>query len=122
MAGLTVSTDVDGVSVLVLEGEHDLATAMPLREALVEAGEAERSVVIELSVVSFIDSTILGVILGGLRRAKEQGRGYALVISDQSEDAVPRLLEITGLRAIFPVFFSRDLAIASASTGINAPT
>ena len=121
MPGLTVRTESDGVSVLVLEGEHDLATAMPLREAIVEAGEANRAVVIELSVVSFIDSTILGVILGGLRRAKEHGRGYALVISDQPEDAVPRLLEITGLRAIFPIFFSRDLAVASAEAGCNAP-
>ena len=121
MRGLHLTRPDDGPWLIELDGEQDLATSVPLRDALIEAAEARRPVVLELSVVSFIDSTILGVILGGLRRAKELELGYALVIADEPSAAVPRLLEITGLRAIFPIFLSRADALASAGAGHNEP-
>lgn len=121
MSRLHVDRRADGTWLIELDGEQDLATSIPLRDALIAAAEARRSVVLELSVVSFIDSTILGVILGGLRRAKELELGYALVIADEPAAAVPRLLEITGLRAIFPIFLSRADALASAAARHNTP-
>ena len=122
MPSLQVTRQDHGPWLVALDGEQDLATSIPLRDALIEAAEARRPVVLELSVVSFIDSTILGVILGGLRRAKELELGYALVIADEPSAAVPRLLEITGLRAIFPIFLSRADALTSAAAGHNTPT
>jgi anti-anti-sigma factor len=113
--------DPSGVRVIALHGEHDLASAGALRLALAGAREAKRAVVVELSVVSFIDSTILGVIVSGLRECKEDGRGFAVVASSDESESVPRLLGIAGLRAVFPVYPSREEAIAQASTGRNLP-
>ena len=55
--------DPSGVRVIVLTGEQDLASAGALRLAFAGAREAGRGVVVELSIVSFVDSTILGAIV-----------------------------------------------------------
>jgi anti-anti-sigma factor len=113
--------DPSGVRVIVLSGEQDLASAGGLRLALAGAREAARGVVVELSIVSFVDSTILGAIVEGLRECKEDGRGFAVVASDRDDEAVPRLLGMTGLRTVFPVYESRETAIARAAAGLSAP-
>lgn len=113
--------DPSGVRVIVLTGEQDLASAGALRLAFAGAREAARGVVVELSIVSFVDSTILGAIVEGLRVCKEDGRGFAVVAADRDDEAVPRLLGMTGLRTVFPVYESRETAIARAAAGLSAP-
>jgi anti-sigma B factor antagonist len=113
--------DPSGVRIIVLSGEQDLSTAGSLRLAFAGAREAGRAVVVELSVVSFIDSTILGAIVGGLRDCKEDGRGFAVVASSSHDEQVPRVLGMTGLEAVFPVYESRRVAVESAAAGRNAP-
>jgi anti-sigma B factor antagonist len=121
MDGLELLDDPSGVRLLVLEGEQDVASAGALRLALAGAREAHRAVVVELSIVSFIDSTILGVIMGGLRDCKNDGRGFAVVTSSSPDDQVPRLLGLTGMHAVFPVYESRASAVEHAAAGRNAP-
>jgi anti-anti-sigma factor len=104
------------------EWEQDLSTAGALRLALAGAREAGRAVVVELSIVSFIDSTILGVIIGGLRDCKEDGRGFAVVASSSEDEHVPRLLGLSGMRAVFPIYELRSAAVEQAAAGRNAPT
>jgi anti-anti-sigma factor len=118
---LKLLDDPSGVRVVVLRGEHDVATAGALRLALAGAREAGRGVVVELSIVSFIDSTILGVIIGGLRDCKADARGFAVVASSSEDEHVPRLLGLSGLRAVFPVYESRSAAVEHAAAGRNAP-
>ena len=121
VSGLEMLEGTAGVRVIVLLGEHDVSSAPALRLALAGARQAGCGVVVELSVASFVDSSVLGAILGGLRDAKEDGRGFAVVASDQQEGHVPRLLGITGLRAVFPVFESRLIAAERAAAGHNGP-
>jgi anti-sigma B factor antagonist len=121
MDALELLDDPAGVRVVVLKGEQDLSSAGALRLALAGAREAGRAVVVELSIVSFIDSTILGVIVGELRACKEDGRGFAVVASSSESESVPRLLGVAGLRAVFPVYESRAAAIAHAAAGRNSP-
>ena len=121
MDALELLDDPAGVRVVVLKGEQDLSSAGALRLALAGAREAGRAVVVELSIVSFIDSTILGVIVGELRACKEDGRGFAVVASSSESESVPRLLGVAGLRAVFPVYESRADAIAHAAAGRNSP-
>jgi anti-anti-sigma factor len=118
---LELLDDPSGVRIVVLKGEQDIASVGALRLALAGAREAHRAVVVELSIVSFIDSAILGVIIGGLRDCKNDGRGFAVVTSSSPDEQVPRLLGLTGMPAVFPVYESRAKAVAHAAAGRNAP-
>jgi anti-sigma B factor antagonist len=103
-----------GVAVLTISGEHDLSTAPNLRrrvDGLLDEGAAT---VLDLSPATFIDSSILGVILDGRRRAAEAKIGFAVSRSNGS-DAVDRVLEVTGLRAELPVHARREEAVVAAS-------
>ncbi|HEX2358184.1 MAG TPA: STAS domain-containing protein [Solirubrobacterales bacterium] len=97
------------IPVLVVSGEHDLNTAGDLRARLDELLAAGEPVIVDLSAATFVDSSILGVVLDARRRAEEAGLGFAVAQSDGAE-AVARVLEITGLREELPVHGSRDAA------------
>lgn len=103
-----------GLAVLTISGEHDLSTAPNLRrrlDGLIDEGVAT---VVDLSPATFIDSSILGVILDGRRRAADASLGFAVVRSNGS-NAVDRVLEVTGLRSELPVHARRDQAVSAAS-------
>jgi anti-sigma B factor antagonist len=102
------------LAVLIISGEHDLSTAPNLRRRLDGLLDERSGVVVDLSPATFIDSSILGVILDGKRRAAEAGLGYAVLQSNGAE-AVGRVLEVTGLRAELPVHSGREEAVAAAS-------
>jgi anti-sigma B factor antagonist len=100
---------VDGVSVVTVTGEIDVATAPDLRECLVtQEAEGIPAIVVDLSGVSFIDSTALGVLVGAYRRQEEAGGTLRLVVT---EPRILKVLEITALTSVFPVFASVDEAV-----------
>jgi anti-sigma B factor antagonist len=103
-----------GVAVLTISGEHDLSTAPNLRRRLDGLLDEGVATVLDLSPATFIDSSILGVILDGRRRAAEVKIGFAIARSNGS-DAVDRVLEVTGLRAELPVHARREEAVMAAS-------
>jgi anti-sigma B factor antagonist len=103
-----------GLAVLTISGEHDLSTAPELRRRLDELLDQGTATVVDLSPATFIDSSILGVILDGRRRALDARLGFALVHSNGA-DAVDRILEVTGLRGELPVHARREEAFAEAS-------
>jgi len=100
--------------VLTISGEHDLSTAPNLRRRLNGLIDERTATVIDLSPATFIDSSILGVILDGRRRATEAKIGFAVVQSEGS-DAVERVLDVTGLRSELPVHARREEALTAAS-------
>jgi anti-sigma B factor antagonist len=107
--------------VLVVSGEHDLNTAGDLGARLEELLAASEPVIVDLSPATFVDSSILGVVLDARRRAEEAGVGFAVAQANGAE-AVTRVLEITGLREELPVHGSRDAAGAAiASVGESSP-
>jgi anti-sigma B factor antagonist len=98
------------VTVVEVGGEVELHSANQLRDELSRAGESERPcVIVDLSRVSFIDSTGLGVLVGAFKRVRERGH-LALVCPQRS---VRRVLEITGLGQVFPLFNRVEDALAS---------
>lgn len=105
-----------GLTLLTITGEHDLSTAPELRRRLEELLNERMGVVVDLSRATFIDSSILGVILDGKRRAAEAKVGYA-VLHANGADPVDRVLEVTGLRAELPVHTARDAATSAALEG-----
>lgn len=104
-----------GVSVLTISGEHDLSTAPDFRSHIDELVGERRAIVVDLSPSTFVDSSILGVILDARRRAVDSGVGFA-VCQDDGADAVARVLEITGLREELPVYPSLDAALDKAGS------
>ena len=111
-----------GLAVVTISGEHDLSTAPNLRRQLESLLDERAITVVDLSPATFIDSSILGVILDGRRRAGDAEVGFAVLHSDGSE-AVDRVLEVTGLRAELPVHARREEAVSAASgnSGMPAP-
>jgi anti-sigma B factor antagonist len=109
----TARTD-EGILVLTMTGEHDLSTAPALRRRLDELLSEDGGIIVDLSSATFIDSSILGAILDGKRRASAAGRGFAVVQSN-GQNAVGRVLDVTGLRAELPVHADQDGAVAALS-------
>jgi anti-sigma B factor antagonist len=90
-------------AVVTAAGEIDLATSPALRTRLQDAIGAHRLVIVDLSDVTFIDSTGLGVLIGGLRRVNEAGGELRIVVADPR---VLKIFEITGLTGLFSIHSS----------------
>jgi anti-sigma B factor antagonist len=100
--------------VIALTGEIDLYTAPEFKERMVELIEAGKNhIVVDLSEATFIDSTTLGVLVGGVKRLRPSGGGLALVCTDQN---ITKIFEITGLDRVFPIHGSRDDALAAVGS------
>ncbi len=98
---MTIVHTIQGSRILVaVNGDLDLTSAAPLRDALDELIDRyrEKSLVLDLADVDFIDSSGLGVILGRFRRMS--GRPLSLV---GVRPAVKAVLELAGITSILPV-------------------
>jgi anti-sigma B factor antagonist len=111
---LAVERNDAGPAVVTISGEHDLSTAPNLRRRLDNLLDEGTATVVDLSPATFIDSSILGVILDTRRRAAEANIGFAVVHANGA-DAVDRVLEVTGLRAELPVHARREEAFKEVS-------
>ena len=99
--------------VIALGGEIDLYTAPEFKErmvALIEDGK--KRIIVDLSSATFIDSTTLGVLVGGVKRLRPAGGSLALVCTDQN---ITKIFEITGLDRVFPIHATRDEALAAVA-------
>jgi anti-sigma B factor antagonist len=104
--------------VIELGGEVDLYTAPEFKERLVEVIEdGKKQLVVDLSKATFIDSTTLGVLVGGVKRLRPSGGSLALVCTDQN---ISKIFEITGLDRVFPIHGSREEALQSLAAGEGA--
>lgn len=93
-------------TILAVSGEVDLATAPTLRQRVVQAiDDGARQVVVDLSEVGFMDSTGLGVLIGGLKRLRQLD-GNLIVVNPS--DPVRKILEVTGLLDVLGVVESLD--------------
>ncbi len=101
----------DGIEVVNVEGEIDIYTAPRLRELLIElAGKGSYQLIVNLDKVGFLDSTGLGVLVGGLKRVRAHDGSLDLVCTRQR---ILKILRITGLTKVFGIYQSVDQAIAA---------
>jgi anti-sigma B factor antagonist len=106
LARLASSTHV--VTVL---GEADLHNEVELREALWPLADEEGStVIVDLCDASFVDSTVLGVLVGLAKRLRARG-GRLIVVS--ADPRFQKLLEITGLLPVLHLEPSLAKAVGS---------
>ena len=101
----------DGIEVIDVQGEIDIYTAPRLRELLINlVSEGNYQLVVNLDKVGFLDSTGLGVLVGGLRRVRAHDGSLELVCTQQP---ILKIFRITGLTEVFGVYETVDQAIAA---------
>jgi anti-sigma B factor antagonist len=107
--GLDV-TERNGYSVLAVHGEVDVYTAPRFRERLIELVSAgKHRVVVDLEGVDFLDSTGLGVLVGGLKRLRSNDGDLSLVCT---QSRILKVFEVTGLTKVFEIHDSVDAAVS----------
>ena len=97
----------NGVVIVRLGGELDVYNAGIVREALLDAADRDAArLVVDLSAVSFVDSTLLGVLVEARTHVAE----HSLLLAAPMLD-VRRALEVSGLDRHFEVHETVDSAL-----------
>ena len=114
-------TRIGGYTVVSPQGEIDFATGPQLKDALTEllvAGEV--NLVVDLLAVDFIESTGLGALIGGRRRAHALKGSLVLVCT---EEQMLKIFRITGLDKVFTIHDTVEAATATepAVAGLELP-
>ena len=103
--------DKDGIEVIDVQGEIDIYTAPRLRELLIDlVSKGNYQLVVNLDKVGFLDSTGLGVLVGGLRRVRAHDGSLDLVCT---REPILKIFRITGLTEVFGIYQTVDQAIAA---------
>jgi anti-sigma B factor antagonist len=108
---LNVHSETPGFTVIEVGGEIDVYTAPKLREkliSLVEAGSYQ--LIVDMEGVEFLDSTGLGVLVGGLKRVRAHD-GWTDLVCTQSR--ILRIFRITGLNKVFNIYDSVSESVAA---------
>jgi anti-anti-sigma factor len=101
--------EVDGCSVVAAGGELDLWTCPALRKAVHVAAASSRRLVIDLTTVTFLDSSGIAVLLD----AHLQRGHRAPVVLVGAVGMVRRVLEVSGVSGAFDFCASLDEATAA---------
>ena len=109
--GLQVHLERSGdVPVVSVVGEIDLATAPQLRDRLAELPRDSGTVIVDLSEVTFLDSTGLSVLVASWKRfANGDEKGDLRLVVNRP--AIQRVFEVTSLAQVFGVFSTLEEAI-----------
>jgi anti-sigma B factor antagonist len=104
-----------GRAVVTVRGELDVFTAPRLHETIAQGIElGARYLVVDLGVVTFIDSTALGVLIGAAKRLAVVAGSLAVVCQNQN---VRRVLELTGLDSVFAIHATLAEALSATPSG-----
>lgn len=105
-----------GYTVVSFSGELDLSDRDRLVEALRPLAEVKAPLV-DLSGVTYLDSTVLGCLIGLNKRVRQRGHRLSVIVSE------PRILKIfamTKLNAVFDIFESPEAALRKNVFGIDS--
>jgi anti-sigma B factor antagonist len=98
-------------SAIVLEGEVDVYTAPQLKQQIISMLDNNiTKIIVDLTSVDYLDSTALGVLIGGLKRLREREGSLDLVCPNPR---IRRIFEITGLDKIFDIYPTQDDAMSA---------
>ena len=93
-----------------LRGEVDLSWSQQVRRTILDALGASDKVGVELSQVSYIDSSGIAALVEGFQSARSNGRKFALVAASA---AVMSVLQLARLDKVFPLFANIEAARAA---------
>lgn len=107
----SVATDI---GIATLRGEHDLTTKEALSRALARAS-AHSCLLVDLGACTFLDSTVIGLIVATCQRMWEQDRRLELVIPPEAEP-IHRVMRVAGLATFVTIHATRSEALAILQT------
>ena len=106
--------------VISLAGEVDLYTAPEFKAQLLDViGRGAKHVIVDFTDTTFIDSTTLGVLVGGVKRLRTNDGELSLVCSDRN---IAKIFEITGLDRVFTIHPTREAAVGAGSATTGSTT
>ena len=98
-------------TVVAVGGEIDVYTAPKLRDKITELVNAgHHTLLIDMEKVEFLDSTGLGVLVGGLKKVRAHDGSMELVCS---QDRLLKIFRITGLAKVFTIHDSEATALGA---------
>ena len=107
----------DTVVVRVKGKRIDASQAPAFREGVTKRLEGKpRKIVLDLTLVEFMDSIGLGVLVTCFKRAG--GRGHLAIVG--AHGAVAQLLKLTRMDRVFPLFKSVDEAVSSMKSAFSS--
>jgi anti-sigma B factor antagonist len=111
---LTVSSRQEGEhTVISVSGEIDVYTAPSLRERLNDlVASGHYDLIVDMAQVEFLDSTGLGVLVGGLKRVRSQDGTLRLVCA---QEKILKVFRITGLTKVFPIHGTLEAALTGVT-------
>jgi anti-sigma B factor antagonist len=96
-------------TILDLDGEVDVYTAPMLKEAMTrQVDGGKKNLIVNLQQVEYLDSTGLGILIGGVKRLRES-QGTLKMFG--ASPRITRIFDITGLNAIFDVYATEQDAL-----------
>ncbi|RNL63327.1 anti-sigma factor antagonist [Nocardioides marmoriginsengisoli] len=102
---------VDGWTLVAVGGEIDVYTAPKLRDKITELVNAGQfQLIIDMEKVDFLDSTGLGVLVGGLKKIRAQDGTMSLICS---QDRLLKIFRITGLAKVFTIHADEAAALSA---------
>jgi anti-sigma B factor antagonist len=101
----------DSLWVLKLAGEHDLSTAPAIGEALRRIAECGKTVVVDLTQTSFIDSTVIGALV------RHADRDETLLLVAPAAGRPRKVLDLVGMTPCMQAFETRDEALRAVPPG-----
>ena len=112
---LTLATrEVDGTTIVSVGGEIDVYTAPKLRDKITElVADGRYHLVVDMEAVEFLDSTGLGVLVGGLKKVRANSGSLQLVCN---QERLLKIFRITGLAKVFVIHRSTDDALGTEHT------
>ncbi len=106
-----IATLAEDVLVLRPRGELDVQTSQPLREEIEESiRRGMKKLLVDMSRVTYVDSSALGVLVTGLKMARKSN-GVLKLYGLQSN--VRRVFDLTRLSKFFEIYDTEEQALAS---------
>ncbi len=108
----------DNVTVVEAQGEIDLATTSQLAAALHEAAGIGPHVIVDLSAVTYMDSSGFGTLLSATKKLRPGGGTLYLAGGNSN---IERMLVITRLNTIFSIHRTEAEARAAIAASEDGP-
>jgi anti-sigma B factor antagonist len=100
-------------TVVTVGGEIDVYTAPKLRDKITElVNGGHHDLLVDMENVEFLDSTGLGVLVGGLKKVRAEQGTMELVCS---QDRLLKIFRITGLAKVFTIHDSEEAALGASA-------
>jgi anti-sigma B factor antagonist len=106
----------DGFGIIELAGELDAYTCSRMRDTMIEVIDGGTStLIVSMLKVEYIDSSGLGTLVGGLKRASESNGRIGIVCTSPQ---IRKVFEITGLVRVFPLYDTEEEAVREMSRSL----